>query len=102
MAAKLSAVEKHGEGTLAPVQLSLTLSVPSPGRAKRLIKRAPPSVDRVAFSDLRMTTPEVQRVVGVHRATLFRWMRKGTFPPKHHSGGWLRSDIEHWLSHRPD
>lgn len=82
------------------MQLSLALSAPPAGRAKRPIKRALPSVDRVALSDLRMTTPEVLRVVGVHRATLFRWMRKGTFPPKHHSGGWLRSDVEHWLSRR--
>ncbi|HBZ71237.1 MAG TPA: DNA-binding protein [Deltaproteobacteria bacterium] len=49
-----------------------------------------------------MTTAEVLRVVGVHRTTLFRWMRKGAFPSKHHSGGWLRSDIEHWLSRRSE
>lgn len=47
-----------------------------------------------------MTTAEVLRVVGVHRVTLFRWTRKGSFPPKQVSGGWLRSDIEQWLSHR--
>lgn len=47
-----------------------------------------------------MSTAEVLRVVGVHRVTLFRWARKGRFPPKHVAGGWLRSDIEFWLSRR--
>lgn len=47
-----------------------------------------------------MTTREVLRIVGVNRSTVFRWMRKGLFPQKHVSGGWLRSDVERWLSVR--
>ena len=54
----------------------------------------------MALLDQRMTTAEVLRVVGVHRVTLFRWTRKGTFPPKHIFGGWLRSDIERWLARK--
>jgi predicted DNA-binding transcriptional regulator AlpA len=50
--------------------------------------------------DLRMNTSEVLRVVGVHRSTLYRWTRAGFFPVKHPAGGWLRSDIESWLSQR--
>ena len=50
--------------------------------------------------DVRMSTAEVLRVVGVHRTTLYRWSRAGLFPLKHASGGWLRSDIELWLSLR--
>ena len=47
-----------------------------------------------------MTTAQVIRVVGVHRTTLFRWTQLGLFPPKHLLGGWLRSDIEEWLTQR--
>lgn len=87
-------------GTLGPLQLPLPLSQPPPRRSEPAIDGPLPHAERVALLDQRMTTAEVLRVVGVHRATLFRWTRKGTFPPKHHSGGWLRSDVEHWLSHR--
>ena len=48
--------------------------------------------------DQRMPTREVLRIVGVNRSTVFRWIRKGLFPQKHSAGGWLRSDVERWLS----
>jgi predicted DNA-binding transcriptional regulator AlpA len=48
--------------------------------------------------DQRMPTREVLRIVGVNRSTVFRWIRKGLFPQKHVAGGWLRSDVERWLS----
>jgi predicted DNA-binding transcriptional regulator AlpA len=84
-----------------PIQLPLVLVVPSvnspkvppagnPGR--------PPVMDRLAGMDARMSTSDVVRVVGVNRSTLFRWCKKGSFPPKHTSRGWLRSDIEKWLT----
>ncbi|MBS0377233.1 MAG: AlpA family phage regulatory protein [Proteobacteria bacterium] len=50
--------------------------------------------------DQRITTKQVLRVVGVHRTTLFRWTRLGLFPPRLGSGGWLRSDVDDWLSRR--
>ncbi|MBS0577763.1 MAG: AlpA family phage regulatory protein [Proteobacteria bacterium] len=49
-----------------------------------------------------MTTKQVLRVVGVHRTTLFRWTKLGIFPRRHTLGGWLRSEIELWLSRRPN
>lgn len=103
MVGKPRRIEPHRQpGTVAPVQLSLALSKPHPAHPERAVTRVLPIADRVALPDLRMTTAEVLRVVGVHRTTLFRWMRKGAFPPRHHSGGWLRSDIEHWLSRRSE
>ncbi|MHB8813514.1 MAG: helix-turn-helix transcriptional regulator [Steroidobacteraceae bacterium] len=60
--------------------------------------KAPAMMNRFAGMDARMSTTEVVRVVGVNRSTLFRWCRKGTFPAKHISGGWLRSDIERWFA----
>jgi len=55
-------------------------------------------MDRFAGMDARLSTSEVVRVVGVNRSTLFRWCKKGAFPQKHISGGWLRSDIERWFA----
>jgi predicted DNA-binding transcriptional regulator AlpA len=82
-------------GIEAPQQLSLGLLDPPPWRRESSIKRSTSNRERIALLDQRMTTAEVLRVVGVHRVTLFRWTRKGAFPPKHFSGGWLRSDIEY-------
>lgn len=81
-----------------PTQLSLRLATPPASRDSHSI--GSPHTERITQLDQRMTTAEVLRVVGVHRATLFRWRRKGTFPAKHVSGGWLRSDIERWLACR--
>jgi predicted DNA-binding transcriptional regulator AlpA len=58
----------------------------------------PSIIDRLAGMDARMSTSDVVRIIGVNRSTLFRWCKKGLFPPKHISGGWLRSDIEKWFS----
>lgn len=84
-----------------PVQLSLGLVVP-PVRNRETpsieAPRRPPQMDRFAGMDARLSTNEVVRVVGVNRSTLFRWCKKGVFPPKHISGGWLRSDIEKWFA----
>jgi len=54
------------------------------------------AVERFASLDQRMTTTDVLRVVGVNRSTIFRWVKKGTLPQRHASGGWLRSDVERW------
>lgn len=82
-----------------PLQLPLTLVVPT----TPLSKPRPPSLptsapDRLSGLDQRMTTHDVLRILGVNRSTLFRWTRKGLFPAKHVSGGWLRSDVERWFS----
>jgi len=84
-----------------PVQLSLTLVVPSVHERGTRTVEAPkrlPVMDRFAGMDARLSTSEVVRVVGVNRSTLFRWCKKGAFPQKHISGGWLRSDIERWFA----
>jgi predicted DNA-binding transcriptional regulator AlpA len=101
LAVKVSAIGTQStRGMEAPQQLSLELSDPPSRRPKASGKRALDDRKRIAHLDQRMSTTEVLRVVGVHRVTLFRWMRKGTFPPKHFSGGWLRSDIERWLARK--
>jgi predicted DNA-binding transcriptional regulator AlpA len=72
---------------------------PAPERSIRPSPQArslePKLTDRL---DQRMPTREVLRIVGVNRSTVFRWIRKGLFPQKHVAGGWLRSDVEKWLS----
>jgi predicted DNA-binding transcriptional regulator AlpA len=80
-----------------PLQLSLSLRFSTPRgdvRARTELRRDGGSLD------CRMNSAEVQRVTGVHRTTLYRWTRTGEFPVKHHAGGWLRSEIEFWLSQR--
>lgn len=83
------------------MQLPLMLVIP-PMRSREApaaeIPKLAPVVDRLAGMDARMSTSDVVRLVGVNRSTLFRWCRKGTFPPKHLSGGWLRSDVEKWFA----
>lgn len=84
-----------------PIQLPLMLVVPPASGPKILPAqppKRPPTVDRFAGMDARMSTSDVVRVVGVNRSTLFRWCKKGLFPPKHISGGWLRSDVENWFT----
>lgn len=83
------------------MQLPLVLVVPpvsSPGIAPAASLKRLPIIDRFAGMDARMSTSDVVRVVGVNRSTLFRWCKKGLFPPKHISGGWLRSDVEKWFA----
>jgi predicted DNA-binding transcriptional regulator AlpA len=46
----------------------------------------------------RMSTREVLRITNVNRSTLYRWVKKKRFPRKHKSGGWLRADVERWLT----
>ena len=55
---------------------------------------------RVAEIDQVLSTRDVQRITGRHRVTIYRWVRAGTFPPKcaGDGRGWLRSDVERWLS----
>lgn len=84
-----------------PVQLPLVLVVPrvsSPRIPPAESLKRPPIADRLAGMDARMSTSDVVRIVGVNRSTLFRWCKKGLFPPKHISGGWLRSDVEKWFA----
>ncbi len=55
--------------------------------------------------DLVLSTADVVRITGRHRATIHRWMRSGYFPLKRTSRGraigWLRSEIEAWLAGAP-
>lgn len=49
-------------------------------------------------------TDELARRLGVTRSTIWRWIREGRLPPKHHYGpnssGWLESELEEWWSTR--
>ena len=87
-----------------PQQLSFTLvsPEPSPSRSEPLRKSRSVAVvaERFANLDQRMTTTDVLRVVGVNRSTIFRWVKRGIFPQRHVTGGWLRSDVEKWLSEK--
>ena len=50
----------------------------------------------------RLTVREVLKVVPINRSTLFRWVNSGRFPKRHKAGGWLRSDVEKWLTEHED
>ena len=43
---------------------------------------------------------------GVHRATIYRWIQQGRFPPKNapqsNPTGWLEDTYERWLSGKAD
>jgi len=49
---------------------------------------------------------EVSRMLGISKATLWRWARQPDFPRPRKLGaravGWLQSEIEQWLKDRPD
>jgi len=51
---------------------------------------------------LRSADPE--RLIGVHRTTLWRWEREGHFPKRiklaSRASGYLRSEVEKWLQDR--
>jgi len=55
--------------------------------------------ERVGGIDQVLGTRDVERIIGRHRCTIYRWVRAGTFPEKRAGGGrgWLRSDVERWL-----
>ena len=48
---------------------------------------------------------EVQELLGISKATLWRWARAGLLPPKRVIGpncvGWLQSELEAWMEERP-
>jgi predicted DNA-binding transcriptional regulator AlpA len=114
IAAKIARVPKRSSGRSTkengaahPQQLSLVFEPPasSSPRSQSVQKPRQPAaaaVERFASLDQRMTTTDVLRVVGVNRSTIFRWVKKGTFPQRHASGGWLRSDVERWLAEKMD
>ena len=57
------------------------------------------------FPSVILRRPEVERLVGVSRATLYKWLRSGVFPAPVRLGpravGWRRPDVERWLAERP-
>ena len=58
-----------------------------------------PRTTRLAGIDQVLSTKEVEQITGRHRCTIYRWVCAGTFPAKRAGGrGWLRSDVERWLS----
>ncbi len=69
----------------------------APASHERAVRPVPA---RVAGIDQVLSTRDVEQITGKHRCTIYRWVCAGTFPPKRAGGGrgWLRSDIERWLS----
>jgi len=57
----------------------------------------------VAGMDQVLGAHDVERITRKHRCTIYRWVVAGTFPPKRagRGRGWLRSDVERWLSEGP-
>ncbi len=55
--------------------------------------------------DTILRRPEVQRVTGLSRATIYESMARGDFPAAIRLGkravGWPQSEITHWLATRP-
>jgi len=93
------------KGASLSSQLPFPFGSPSPSAQPprpATVVPALPKPERLAHLDQRMSTADVLRVVGVNRSTLFRWTKKGRFPAKHASGGWLRSDVERWLTAKMD
>ena len=84
-------------------QMDLLLPAATPQRRPR---RPPtpgvhkPRVERLPEIDQVLGTHDVERITGRHRCTIYRWVCAGTFPSKRAGGGkgWLRSDVERWLS----
>jgi predicted DNA-binding transcriptional regulator AlpA len=80
-----------------PRQLELALRQPDAALPVKRRSDFQKLRNRIDSLDRRLTAAEVVRLVGCHRATLFRWRRQGKFPEKHPFGGWRQSDIERWL-----
>ena len=80
-----------------PRQLELALRQPDAALPVKRRSDFQKVWNRIDSLDRRLTAAEVVRLIGCHRATLFRWRRQGKFPEKHPCGGWRQSDIERWL-----
>ena len=52
-----------------------------------------------------LRTPEVTRLTGLSRTTLWRLERRGVFPRRIRLGansvGWLEDEVEEWIASRP-
>lgn len=52
------------------------------------------------------TVNELAELFKVHRATVYRWVQFGDFPPPVKLGGntsrWLRTDVERWITSRAE
>ena len=86
--------------TGSTTQLPLVLKVPSKLAAPVDVEPTstrPPTTDRLAGLDQRISTREILRIVGVNRSTIFRWRKRNLFPEKY-QGGYRRSDVEAWLA----
>ena len=57
------------------------------------------------FTTRLMRTPEVLKLLGVHRSTLWKYVKRGAFPAPVHIGGpdsrmiaWNSDTVQEWLS----
>ena len=88
---------QEGDGHQLSLLFEVTapVSVPVPV-AKGSIEQVTP-IDPVEGLDRMIKTAELVRLLRRHRTTIFRWIKRGLFPPRHKSGDWRRSDIENWI-----
>jgi|HubBroStandDraft_4_1064222.scaffolds.fasta_scaffold925965_1 prophage regulatory protein len=63
-------------------------------------------MSQTKLSDEVLRSPDPERLIGVHRSTLWRWEREGDFPKRIKLGGrasgYLRSEVEQWLRDRAE
>jgi predicted DNA-binding transcriptional regulator AlpA len=82
-------------------QLSLAIETdPVPTGVAHRPSNRKPSVKRELALDPIVYMSDVVVIVGRHRSTIHRWIKRHWFPapsmPPEHPLGWLRSELEHW------
>ena len=49
--------------------------------------------------------PDVRKLLGLHKSTIYRMIERGEFPRPIRLGpnsvGWVRTEIENWIASRP-
>jgi prophage regulatory protein len=102
-AGKIPSTSSDSARVAASAAKQLALDIRQPPRVPpSLSRRRQPVRPRATDLDQLLNSADIERVTGRHRCTVFRWMREGRFPAKvireGRPIGWLRSDVERWLS----
>ena len=73
---------------------------------QQLLELPPESLTNRDSGKLLLTARELRSALNVSNATLYRWVKEGTFPPQIHVGGrvarWNRADVDAWLKAKTD
>lgn len=93
----------HSRGVQQRPPTPLTTRQSNTPKSRRLRTTEPP---RDPFALL--SAPDVERLLGIDRMTLYRWTMDGVFPPpdkllpgKPPRKAWLRSTFEAWCTNNP-